>query len=377
MSDSSLGWTPEQRARIFRKLAIWAVFFGVLYLLRGFFPLVFFTFVFAYAAEHALLAMQARFTRAPRGLLVAAVFLGSLAALGGIGALVVPRIRDEVETFRKNIPTYERAVRSSFEELRGDHPEAADALVGLLNEIESLPQRVLGGEGTSRPAGADSHGGAPAIKDLSQVFSVGIGVVGAVLSGLATLALSLVFAFLIVVDLPNLRAEVAALERSRVGWLYREVRATIVELGDSLGHILEAQALIAVVNTVLTVAGLWFLGVPSVLLLGVVVFFCSFVPVVGTFLSLVPIALLALTEGGLVLVLKTAAWIAVIHAFEAYVLEPRIFGRHFHLNPVFVLVILVVGHKLAGVWGLLLGIPVAYTLLRPIESRSGAAPAKS
>jgi predicted PurR-regulated permease PerM len=41
------------------------------------------------------------------------------------------------------------------------------------------------------------------------------------------------------------------------------------------------------------------------------------------------------------------------------VLSPRIVGRILHLHPVLVLAVLVVGEHLFGIWGLLLGVPIA------------------
>jgi predicted PurR-regulated permease PerM len=40
-------------------------------------------------------------------------------------------------------------------------------------------------------------------------------------------------------------------------------------------------------------------------------------------------------------------------------LSPRIVGKILHLHPVVVLAILVIGEHLFGIWGLLLGVPVA------------------
>jgi predicted PurR-regulated permease PerM len=48
-----------------------------------------------------------------------------------------------------------------------------------------------------------------------------------------------------------------------------------------------------------------------------------------------------------------------IHAFEAYLLNPLIYGKHLKLNPVLTLIILYVGYHAFGFWGLLLGVPLA------------------
>ena len=57
-------------------------------------------------------------------------------------------------------------------------------------------------------------------------------------------------------------------------------------------------------------------------------------------------------------------WIVVIHAIEAYVLNPRIMAMKMKLNPVLVLVILFISHHYFGLWGVLLGVPVAFYLFK-------------
>ena len=50
--------------------------------------------------------------------------------------------------------------------------------------------------------------------------------------------------------------------------------------------------------------------------------------------------------------------ILVIHAIEAYILNPKIYGHHLRMNSVLVLIILTIAGKIVGVWGLVLGLPV-------------------
>jgi predicted PurR-regulated permease PerM len=77
--------------------------------------------------------------------------------------------------------------------------------------------------------------------------------------------------------------------------------------------------------------------------------------------------------GGLSLVLAAIAFITLIHAIEAYVLNPRIMGAHLHINPVLVLAILVISHHLFHVWGLILGVPiVTYFFTHAIRFRTEA-----
>ena len=86
-------------------------------------------------------------------------------------------------------------------------------------------------------------------------------------------------------------------------------------------------------------------------------FICSFIPVLGIFLSSVPICILGLQTGGFALVLKLILFVIGIHLIEAYVLNPKIVGAVMHIHFLAVLIILLVAGKLFGFWGLLLGIP--------------------
>jgi predicted PurR-regulated permease PerM len=58
--------------------------------------------------------------------------------------------------------------------------------------------------------------------------------------------------------------------------------------------------------------------------------------------------------------------VMMVHTIEAYLLNPLIYGAEFELNPVLTLIILFVAYHAFGVWGMLLGLPVARYLLRDV-----------
>jgi predicted PurR-regulated permease PerM len=181
-----------------------------------------------------------------------------------------------------------------------------------------------------------------------------------------TVFISLLFAYLISLDTARLRAEVAGLRRSRLKHFHEETATAIVNFANTVGRALQAQFLIACINTVLTTLCLLFLGLPAVTVLAVIVFFCSFIPVLGVFISTTPLVIVALGTGELLMAVWVVLLIIVIHAIEAYGLNPLIYGRHLQLNPVLVLFILYIGHRAFGVWGMLLGVPVAHYLMRHV-----------
>jgi predicted PurR-regulated permease PerM len=119
-------------------------------------------------------------------------------------------------------------------------------------------------------------------------------------------------------------------------------------------------------NTSLTAVGLALLQVPSLTVLSLIVFVCGFIPVLGTFISTTPIVLVALNVGGIEKALAVVILVTLVHLIEAYLLNPLIFGRHLSLNPVIVLIILFLGYHALGIWGMVLGVPVALYVLSDV-----------
>jgi len=169
--------------------------------------------------------------------------------------------------------------------------------------------------------------------------------------------ISLIFAFMLIWDLPGIRRGINGLGQSRLGGAYSEVAPSVGNFGMLLGKALQAQTIIALVNTALTSIGMLILGIPAIGFLSLVVFLCSFIPVAGVFMSTVPIAIVALTEGGLSLVAGSVVMVMIAHAVEAYVLNPQIYSAHLKLHPLLVLAVLVVAEHTVGMWGLIIAVP--------------------
>ncbi len=109
--------------------------------------------------------------------------------------------------------------------------------------------------------------------------------------------------------------------------------------------------------------GLLLFGIKYSLLLAVFAAVMSLVPIFGTIISSIPIALVALVSGeqGLALgpALAMLAWIAGIHLLESNVLNPKIIGDSAHMHPVVVILALLAGEHVYGLAGALLAVPVA------------------
>ena len=132
---------------------------------------------------------------------------------------------------------------------------------------------------------------------------------------------------------------------------------------NSFGKVIQAQILIAISNTTLSVIGLTIMGFPGLLALAFMMFILSLVPVAGMFISLIPLCLIAFKIGGLIKVIFVIIMIFIIHAIESYVLNPKFMSDATNIPIFFTFVILVVSEHFLGIWGLLFGIPIFMFLL--------------
>lgn len=321
-----------------QKIVIWGLILILVVALKPFYPLFFLTFVFAYiahnVAEWLLPRLEHRYTRKR---IIAYMFLLVILAWVAIGFLFVPRTITQAKGMFKQ--------------------ETINQITTNLKDMQEKPvlRWVF-------PKDYDFEEQVQMLREFGQPYALKL-VLNLFNLGLQFL-LAILFSFLITFDFHRLATEIAKVRETRLHGLYDEVAPEVGEFGHVMGRVFQAQAMIAVANTILTAVGMLLLGLDSVILLSIVVFICSFIPVVGVVISSVPMCLVSLSGsgGGVGLMLGVIAMVLIVHAIEAYVLNPRIVGAHMKMNPILVLGILLFSEHYFGVWGLVLGVPICYYL---------------
>ncbi|CAO3400159.1 AI-2E family transporter [Azospirillum palustre] len=132
--------------------------------------------------------------------------------------------------------------------------------------------------------------------------------------------------------------------------------------GDSLWKWLIGQLVaMAAVGTMIAV-GLWLLGIPSALALGIVAGLMEFIPLVGPFLAAVPALLIGFAQSP-----QDALWVAglylVIQQIEGNVITPLLQKRVVDLPPVVTIGAIAAGGVLFGIMGMFLATPLAVVVL--------------
>jgi predicted PurR-regulated permease PerM len=351
------------------KMVLWTILVGLFYLLRPFFLLIFETFLITYITKGAVDAL-ARRTQVSHRFATVLVFLAFTGVLGLTCAWVGPRlIVESNQMLAEFAGEGEQQTREKTNEF-----------------VESIVVRIAGADRGAEFIGSERFATLMAalaaeastfMKDAlpgllaSLIHLIKLGWEVAV-----SLVMALIFSFMLVMDWKKIKRSIRKLEASRIRTFYVGVAPHLRAFAAVLGKALRAQAIIATVNTVLTAAGLWLFDVPNIALLSTIVFVCGFIPILGTILSSIPILLFAVQAGGLLLMTKLIVLVAAIHALEAYVLNPRITGGILRIHPLLVLVLLLLGERFGGVWGMVVGVPIGYYLIEVLTQPEEERPAR-
>jgi len=134
------------------------------------------------------------------------------------------------------------------------------------------------------------------------------------------------------------------------------------QLDRGLSGVVRGQAMICLVNGILTGVGIFLMGVPYAFTLSVIAAIFSLIPIFGVLISSVPILLMGLTVS-LSTAMLALGWILVIHFIEGNFLNPKILGDSARIHPVLIVFALLVGERFGGVLGALLAVPV-FSLLQ-------------
>jgi predicted PurR-regulated permease PerM len=299
-------------------LAAWWI-----YLVREVIVLGLLALVIAAAIHAPVAALQRR--GVPRIGAVLIVYLGLIAVVAVLLAVIVPPLLAEARDFGTNLP-------------------------GLLGELSAGFNALLAQFGVSA-------GGSVVDLLLGQLGSLG--------TVLATIP-GVVVGFLAALLLITFLSALMILERDRARqWVMRFVahddRPLLDDLlhkaGARLGAYVRGQLLIMLVTGFGSWLGLTLIGVPFALPLGVFAFLTEAIPIAGPVIAGVVMIAVAFIESP-AQAAATLVLVVIIQQAESLVLVPVIQGRLISISPVVALLAVLAGSAVAGIPGAILAIPL-------------------
>ena len=246
-------------------------------------------------------------------------------------------------------------------------PDAVDWIVKQLEKLEYVPQDII-----DMLVSIDWKSQIEKIvkavtSGVGSVMGVVISTVSTVLGGIVTSFISIIFSIYILLGKEKLgkQADKLAKKYLKQNW-YEKLRYVIVVLNDCFKKYIVGQCTEAVILGGLCDVGMMILGLPYATMIGALVAFTALIPVAGAFIGGGVGAFMILMVNP-VQALVFVVFLVVLQQLEGNIIYPKVVGSSMGLPAIWVLAAVTIGGGVAGILGMLLGVPVvaaAYRILR-------------
>ena len=144
---------------------------------------------------------------------------------------------------------------------------------------------------------------------------------------------------------------------------YREdVNYLAVRINTSLQQFIRGRLLLALFVGFLTMIYLLILRVDFAIVIGMITCIADIIPYIGPFLGFVPAVLFAFMDAPL-----KALWVSILFIIiqwaENNILAPKLIGDSTGLNPLAVLISIIIGGGIFGIWGMVVSVPLVSIIL--------------
>ena len=317
-------WPPVSYwARVSVVVLLVVVGFGLLWLLRSVALVLVASLVLAIGLQPSIRWLENRGLR--RGWALAAILLAGLILMIGLGLVLVPFLVDQISALVEELPAFVERLQET------------PGIVGSIAQSIDVTSLAGGPQGQSGPAPAA----------LGLVSSV-----GGMLFNVVTIAAVTPY---LAIRLPQAKVWVARLirHRHREDFLY-----VLNESTDLIANYMVGTAVISLIAGVISFAGFQIIGVRFALALAAWIAFTDLIPAVGAFIGAAGVAAVTAFQGPGVVV-AAVGLLLVYQLLENFVIAPRVMNRAVDLSPVGVIVAILIGGSLAGLFGALLALPIA------------------
>jgi predicted PurR-regulated permease PerM len=142
------------------------------------------------------------------------------------------------------------------------------------------------------------------------------------------------------------------------------------EVESTYQDYLKGLILVLFIVTILTTVGLYFIGIQNAIFLGVLSGILTLIPYFGVVLSaLIPVLIAVLTKDSIWYPISVLALYAVIQFVEGNLITPKIVGDKVDINPLMIILGVMIFGVIAGVFGMILTIPLL-ALLKIVASHN-------
>ncbi|MBV9718901.1 MAG: AI-2E family transporter [Candidatus Eremiobacteraeota bacterium] len=301
---------------------------GVVYILVG---AVFLAYVI-YPAVHRL----AR--RMPLVLAIALVYLAMIAALVILALFIVPHVMEDSQLVIRRYPDLVNRLHSIV--YNPKDPLTSHLPSWLQDQIAGLPDAVTTWL---------------KIRGL-QAFGQFATVLAGTVAVLAVFVVVPVVTAYLLLDLDHMKRSLASIVPED---RWRATLELFSDIDGVIGGFIRGQLLVAATVAIMITIAMMLLHVPYPYLFGLLAGIGDLIPYVGAVAAFFPAFFSAvITNGWINAGLVTVAFVA-IYEMEGHFIAPNVVGKQVKLSAFIVLVALLIGAEVAGLFGMLIAVPVA------------------
>ncbi|MFW2490888.1 AI-2E family transporter [Clostridium chromiireducens] len=321
----------------FKRFITLLILFMFLYAMRGMLNLMLLTFVFTYLIHNVSKFLINRFEGKIRINYKVMILAVSLFVTTMLFIIIIDFLPLVIHEFRQVIKQIQEIYYGSSQD---------NEIARLVREkLDQIYGHIFSAEGINY-----------IVQSISNISRLGINII-----------ISLILSIFFLLEKDRIIFFTYKFKQSKISGICSELEFFWEKFMSSFGKVIEAQIAIATVNGILSTIGLWIIGFPHLLGFGMMVMLLGLIPVAGVIISLLPLSIVAFNNGGLVHVVYILIMVALLHAFEAYILNPKLMSSKTKLPIFYTLSILLVSEHLGGVLGLIIGIPIFMFILDVIE----------
>ena len=284
-----------------------------------------------------------------RPICMALAFLTLIAIVVLIFGLIIPQLGECIGVIIEELPGFMEKIIVIANDLKLFDPETLESLAAIdwKSQIGKLVEFVSSG--------------------IGDVVDVVVSAVSSVFSWIVTGLLSTIFAIYLLSGKEALNDQChRILKRYLPESIYGKIFYFVHILDDCFHRYIVGQCTEAVILGSLCALGMGILRLPYAMMIGALVGFTALIPVAGAYIGAGVGAFMILTVDSFK-ALIFLIFLVILQQLEGNLIYPKVVGSSMGLPGIWVLAAVTIGGSIAGVGGMLLGVPLAATAYRIIQ----------
>ena len=327
--------------------------------------------IFAYVIDPIVNFLERKGIKRPFGVII--VYITTLIVFAILLVTVIPKTITEITNLLASLPlmidSMSRGLTKFFYKLAEDYninlpPSFLNMLSGTTDGVSKSAKLVTNSQDPLTNMFNSFSNAITNILDnvqksaLDSLRSVVVKLYGLVTSTLK-IVLALIFSFYFSIG----KEKYLKSFKKSIPNKYREdVNYLAVRINTSLQQFIRGRLLLALFVRFLTMIYLLILRVDFAIVIGMITCIADIIPYIGPFLGFVPAVLFAFMDAPL-----KALWVSILFIIiqwaENNILAPKLIGDSTGLNPLAVLISIIIGGGIFGIWGMVVSVPLVSIIL--------------